>query len=182
VIPAASEAAYQSCFNLEEFEMRKSAFALALVLCTSLTALAQSPSVLDEIEKMKANNVMIQSQLNGISAVQTAMQADIANIKTDMGTIREKLAILAAAPSSPTVKQVWQPAVTGAWGQTVQPGRFVSVSVDASDPAPVAVVASPVAARSTMTSSYSMMSSSSACANGSCSAGAGRMGLFGRRR
>ena len=170
--------------------MRKSAFALALVLCTSLTALAQSPSpspspsILDEIEKMKVNNVMIQSQLNGISAVQTAMQADIANIKTDMGTIREKLAILAAAPSSPTVKQVWQTStVKDVWGQNVQVGKWVSVSMDGTAPAAeiVATSQTPIAASVVMSSGYgNSMMSSGGCANGSCSGGASRTGLVGR--
>lgn len=141
---------------------------VCLLFAIAMPALAQD-GILTEIQSLKANNNMILANL-------TRMKADVANLQTSIDSLTAKVDAMSKSnvPSSPAVKSVWQPAIVGAWGQTVQPGRFVSVSVDTSGPVDPPI---PMQAATTMIMSGG---SGSACANGSCSSG--RMGLFGRRR
>jgi hypothetical protein len=153
--------------------MKKFAFLVLLLLAYPVQA--QIP--VQDDNTIKAQIVAMQATQNDMLAKLSRVKADIANLQASIDTLGQKIDAMnkPAAADVAQVKQVWQPAVIGSWGQTVQPGRFVSVSTDASAPSTTSVMTT------TGSSSMMMSSSSGACANGSCSAGAGRMGLFRRR-
>jgi hypothetical protein len=155
--------------------MKRFVFALICSVAFATQSFAQQDqlarlTVLESQFKQFADDTT--AALNGMAALNARVQADVASMKTDIADIKAKLS--APKPQeTATTKLVWQPA-TSAWGPN-SVGKWVSVSTSTE------TVAAPV-----MVSSFSSMSSG-ACANGSCSSGAGGMrgiglGLFRMRR
>ena len=125
-------------------------------------------SLMDRVRALEANNAAIQSQLNGISAMQARAQSDIADVKADVQAVREKLDALAkvvapAATFKAAVHDPWGPGVSASFQQTT-----------------TATTSQPVFVGGMMYGS-GMMSSGS-CSSGSWGGGSGAGRLFGRRR
>ena len=134
----------------------------AFVLFFGQQARAQEPDgILAEIKMLKQN-------MNAVLSGQTAAKAQIDALAQQVATLSQKIDAM-QTPKAVSQQLVWQPARIGSWGQTLSPGAWVSPDAqNVTPPQPDSQVL--------------MMSSGSACANGSCSTGAGRMSLFGRRR
>jgi hypothetical protein len=132
-----------------------------MCLAFAASPLFAQDGIMDRLDALEKN-------FNAFAAIQTAMKGRLDNIEKDTAQIKADVAALkVTVTQQPSVKKVFQPAVTDVWGRTVQAAQWVSA--DAAEPIaapmadPVDMAWRPVGA--------------GACANGSCSTGQSMRGV-----